>query len=396
MYTAYHLFRIKLCYLLALQLLILLFVAACTGIPTAKGWPTGVVVDDTIYIGTMDGDFRALDLKTGDSKCKFEPGKNDQQNAFYGTPTIDKDTLFIGDYNGLLYALPLDCDNQRMWEPSDQQMVGNGHHIVGSPTVTDNTVLIGSSDGNLYAFNFTRDEKGVKFQGHRWDLPFHTNEQIWSTPTVANGIVYVGSLDHRLYAIDLETGKSIWESPFLAKGGITSKPFVANNQVHFGAFDGIFYTINANTGKEIRKFLGSGGWFWSDPVATEDTIYAATLNGHLYALDIETLEMRWAQPLITGGSIVGSPVIIGDRIAVPSSDKRVHMVRTSDGSEDHQCVIGTDLNASIVAHDGIIYLSATDHSVRALEVDSRGDPDEKWAHFSNRDIPVDRNKTPDC
>ena len=389
--------RVNLRLFVAVQLLALLCLAACARLGSPEGWPAGVVVEDTLYIGTMEGDFRALDIETGNSRCTFQlESENEQDRAFYGTPAIDEDTLYIGGYDGVLYALPLSCEDREKWEPGDQLVVGAGDHIVGGPTVADGAVLIGSSDGNLYAFDINRDETGVRFEGSRWVAPFPTGNKIWSTPAVADGVVYFGSLDHNLYAVSLESGEAVWPSPFSARGAITASPVVAGGRVYVGAFDSVFYAIDAKTGKEVARFEGASGWFWGAAVATEDTVFAPSLDGNLYALDIDTLEMQWSQPLKTDGRLIGSPAILGDKIAVASLDGRVRLVRLSDGSEERQCNVGVKLRASLLAHQGVIYLAASDHSVRALEVDSRGDPDEKWAHFTNEDVPVNSGRAPDC
>ena len=386
---------------IAAQLLVLLLLAACTRLGEPEGWSGGAVSGDILYIGTMEGDLRALDVDTGVTQCIFElESESPQQRAFYGTPAIDGDALFVGGYDGRLYAFSLDCDGA--WDPDDQQLVGDGAPIVGSPVVADGVVLVGSSDGNLYAFDIDRGDNRLKL-AERWRFPSDNN--VWSTPVVSNGTVYFGSLDHTLYAVRLDDGQAAWPTPFTARGAIAATPTVANGRVYFGAFDGVFYAVDAETGVETWRFDEATDWFWAGTVMTADTIYAPSLDGNLYALDIDNGDLLWT--LETGGPIIGSPVIVGEWIAVPSMHNKVaavHLVRLADRDDPRRCTFGernkVKIRASLavrhgefapedVEYEGAVFLAATDHSVRALGVRQNGSLDELWVHFTDRDIPLE-------
>ena len=380
------------------QLFVLLAVVACARLESPEGWSGGVLVDDKLFIGTMEGAILVLQLDSGEELCRFElrAGAEESIGGVYGTPAVSRDTLFIGGYDGFLYALPLelpaDCDKDP-WEPDDREPVGDLEHIVGSPVVVDDVVLVGSSDGNLYAFDYDFEARDLS---ERWTFP--TGNKIWGAPAVEDGVVYFGSLDHNLYAVLLESGEEAWPKPFTAGGAITAAPVVSNGRVYVGAFDSIFYAIDAQTGEEVARFEGASNWYWGGAVATENTLYAPSLDGNLYALDMRTLAMAWPEPLRTAGSIIGSPVIVGDRIAVPSLDGKLRVAKLLDGGEIRLCDIGAKLRAPITAHqEGVIYFGATDRSIRALAIDSRGDPDEEWVHSTNNEeLPVDPNRDPQC
>ena len=76
----------------------------------------------------------------------------------------------------------------------------------------------------------------------------------------------------------------------------------------------------------------------------------------------------------------------------------VRLVRLDKGMDERQCNIDVDLNSTPVYSENYVYVSAKDHSIRSLYIDSRGDPDEEWVHFSNRDDPVkyDPKYDPPC
>ena len=365
----------------AASLFALISLTACVRPATPEGWSGGVVAEDRLYIGTMEGDLRALDINTGETIWRFELRGEDREHAIYGRPAIVGDTLYVGDYDGTLYALRT-LDREEIWDTR----VGDAQHIVGGPTIVDDMVLVGSSDGNMYAFDATDGSQ-------RWSFP--SGNSVWSTPTVVDGVAYFGSLDHNVYAVRLEDGSKAWSFP--TGGAITAVPVVASGRVYVGSFDSVFYAIDARSGRKVWSFDGASKWYWGGAVATEDTIFAPSLDGVLYALDIDSGEVRWT--LKTDAPLIGSPAVVSNRIAVPSMDGRVRVVRLQDGEDERQCNIGVKIRASLTAgegkfiheeveYEGVIYLSASDHSIRALGVKQNGNPDEIWVHFTNEENPV--------
>lgn len=365
-----------------ISLLALLSLAACGRVARPDGASGSVVAGKRLIIGTMEGDLVALDTDSGATLWKLElrSGENVKNTAIYGTPAVDGDTVYIGGYNGRLYAVSL-TGEERWVEP-----VGiDEARIVGSPVVAGGLVLIGSSDGNLYAFDTNPEE-----HSRVWEFP--TGGEVWATPVVSDGVVYFGSLDHKFYAVDLGNGEKVWE--FRTKGGITARAVVAGGRVYVGSFDHVLYAIDVKTGKEVARFGGATGWYWAGAVATEDTLYVPSLDGRLYALGLDDLKPRWP-PFVTDEAITNTPVIIRDRIAVPSNDGRVRLVRLRDGGDQRQCNIGKKIK-SLATDQGTIYVAANDHSVRALRVDSRADMDEVWARRTDRDEPELPSRSKPC
>ena len=343
-------------------LLALVSLAACTRLGVPEGWPTAAVVGDTLYTGTMDGDVRALDAGTGELLWKFALRGEEVDPAIYGAPAIGDELLYVGGYDGFLYALTL-ADGLEVWNTS----VGGSKPIVGGPVVADGLVLVGSSDGNLYAFDAA---EGF----FHW--AFQTGAAVWSTPSVSDGVAYFGSLDHNVYAVDLRDGTKLWS--FQAHGAVTASPVVARGRVYVGSFASVFFALDARTGKEVWRFDGADKWYWGGAVADESTIYAPSLDGNVYALDVDTGDLKWT--LQTEGQIIGSPVVVSGRLAVPSTDERVRLVRLSDGLDERQYHVGSALKASLAAEGNILYVAAIDHSIRALKVTEIGGTTEKWVH----------------
>jgi hypothetical protein len=100
----------------------------------------------------------------------------------------------------------------------------------------------------------------------------------------------------------------------------------------------------------------------------------------------------------TEGAIVGSPVVLGDRIIVPvaeGDDSRISIIELN-GSPSAACKIGDDVRTPLVADGDLIYFGVTDHSIRALRIKSSGNPDEEWVYFTDREDPIPRERAKAC
>ena len=372
---------------------VLLIVAACARIGAPEGWSGGVVVDDTLYMGTEEGEVLALDLTSGETlrpgakPWRFElPERKgeERERTIYGTPAISDDTVYVGGYDSTLYALSLDLDEIKGIERVDGP-------IVGGPAVADNLVIVGSSDGNLYAFDVGEEKEKSRITfTEKWKFP--TGHKVWSPPAVADGVVYFGSLDHNVYAVTLQDGSQVWK--FETEGAVVAAPLVAGGRVFVGSFDRVFYAIDAETGDEVWRFDGASNWFWGQAVAKDGTVFAPSLDGNLYALDMDTGRLRWT--LETDGPIVGSPAIVFDMIAVPSADGRIRLATLRDGDEVGDCNIGEEIRTSLVEKEGFIYFGARDRSIRALRIKPSGNPDEAWVRFTDKGDPEPENRVLAC
>ena len=319
----------------------------------------------------MDGDVRALDRATGETEWTFVlSGESDYAHVVYGTPAISGEALYFGGYSGRVYSLSLATGNTN-WETT----VGTGQQIVGGVAVDSDTVYVGSHDTYMYAFDMTDGSQKWRFK---------TDRAIWSTPTAADGRVFFGALDHKFYALDASDGSEIWSIE--AGGALIAKPLVRDGRVYFGTFGSKFLALNAADGSEVWSFNGAESWYWGEAVATADTIYAPSLDGHLYALDIANGQLRWRMD--AGGAIVGKPAIVNDRIAVGSRDGRLRLASILNGENRTECNIGSEIRTPITSEGNFLYFGVTDRSIRAIEVKANGNPDEVWAHFSNQEDPV--------
>ncbi len=346
--------------------------AACGRVDNPDGWSGGVVVDDVIYTGSMDGTLLALEIATG--KPIWEFGSlhgDDRRHAFYGDPVVVGDKVYAAGYDGHLYAVSR-IDGSAIWEVP---VGAEEEPIVGGAGYGDGVVVVGSSDGSVYAFDA---EGGTEM----WS--FATDSMVWTTPLVDEGVVYFGSLDKHVYAVALAGGNEVWKVP--VEGAVTAPPAKAGNRIFVGAFDGVFYALDATTGVEEWSFRGATGWYWARPLITGTAVYAASLDGNVYALSPVTGEQIWSEPLETGDRIIGTPAAVDDFLVVASDDGIVWTASLADRGNQRvsKCSIGHRLRTNVVGSDGSIYLGAWDHTVRAFEINGFGVLNTRWIYKTDR------------
>lgn len=377
----------------ALALCVCLALAACTTntgcntVRTPEGWSTGAVSGDNLFIGTQQGEILAVEKQTGDLVWRRElPTREDSDRAIYGRVAVTDAAVFVGGYDGILYAY--DSNGDPMWQ---EPLSGR---IVGGPTVHSGYVFVGSGDvssgagveGSLYAIDIATDDPV-------WT--YSVGGAIWSPPTVSDGVVYAGSLDHSVYAVNAETGDAMWS--FQSGGAVTSGLAVAGGLVIFGGFDSTLYALDAKTGDLVWRFDGASGWYWSTPLVADGVAYAPSLDGVLYAIDADTGDLVWLFDS-DGGQIVGSPVFVNGLIAVPVADggnSRIALLEPN-GSFLAACRIDDDVRTSLESDGDLLYFSSKDSSIRALRIKGNGNPDEEWIFLTNEDDPRPSDRAKAC
>ncbi len=114
-----------------------------------------VVVDDTIYFGSNDGNFYALDVESGYMRWVFKT-----LSPINSLPYADADTVYFGSSDGYLYAIDRETGSKR-WD-----------FDTGSPV---NSTVIGYEDGIV----FTSDVGASYFFSSDGELQHQIPNPVW-------------------------------------------------------------------------------------------------------------------------------------------------------------------------------------------------------------------------
>lgn len=288
-----------------------------------QGWSPAVAGDGVVYVATQQGKLKALvDDGTGVVRVKwiFPLEENDLGGAF-NTPLVGEKLIYVAAVDGTLYAIDKETGTigQNGWTATLVQDSEN-QHLVSGPVIDANqrTILVGSDDNHLYAIDA---ETGAE----KWK--FMAGDKIWTTPVIANGLVYFGSHDRNVYALELRTGNVNWQ--FTTEGAIVARPLVWRDMVLIGSFDRKLYALDAKTGTEVWTFDGSNNWFWAGAAASNNLVFAPSMDGHVYALD-RGGNLQWDYD--AGSPLVADPVIVPRGLVVASREGDVSLIDINAGT----------------------------------------------------------------
>ncbi|GAB4468992.1 MAG: hypothetical protein Kow00124_03810 [Anaerolineae bacterium] len=271
---------------------------------------------DRVYIAGTNGTLYALDRDTGSEDWRFTAERD-----FWSTPLIVEDRLYITSLDRHLYALDL-ATGDLLWKFPEDGVEEDGPPaaaMLGTPTLLGETLYFSSFNNRLYALDIATQEVKWTYTAANW---------MWNSPAYdeKSGLLIGGDLDGHVFALDPETGEEVWT--FDANGPVVGSPlfvdrdgqrvvmFTSGNQ----GGDSNFYILKAEDGSQADAPLSIKNDFstrflfiptgtdnrsipiYGAPVLMDDLILVGAHQGDftLFALDAETLLVRWKCNPVTG------------------------------------------------------------------------------------------------
>ena len=335
----------------------------CVRGTVAKGWSGTTIVDGSLFVGSMEGKLVAMDVSDG-SRLWVVPLETSVPGgggfgcapgtgvvAIYGSPAVAGDLVYVGGYDGKIYAFAFG-KNEWEWEYPRRDVLGP---IVGGLVVVQDSVYFGSSNGKIYAL----EAEGL-FE--KWDKPFETDDKIWSTPAIDGDTLFIGSFDKKLYALNASDGSLKWE--FETTGAIVATPVVSNNTVFIGSFDRYLYAIDAADGSLRWKFMADN-WFWATPVVHDGVVYAGNLDGKVYALNAKSGDELVEFDL--GSPVSSAPVLAGNLITVATEEGVIYTLNTDNNQQRQLVGLEKDkVYAPLAVSQGIVYVHTDKDALYAV------------------------------
>jgi outer membrane protein assembly factor BamB len=326
-----------------------------------------VVLGDTIYFGSADGNFYALDAESGYMRWVFKSGAE-----INSIPYVDRDNVYFGSKDGKLYALSRKT-GEEVWNfPVTNQINSQVERYKDYIIFTEDAVAIHflSPDGKeqfyidnygWYNYTFLISDDVMYFatgpsveligpfdinkREFLWFLPYYDIAAGWySFPAVRRELLYFGTateMEMGFYAYNRHTGSLAWRqrSEGIWKGSAADifnlywrntelldflAPAVWKNLVIFTGPDTAARAFDAKTGA-LRWQHTFDEYVSSAPTIAGDKLYFGLLGDapRLVCLSARDGELRWSME--TEGAILSAPVIAGKRI-VFGTDKSVFYV----------------------------------------------------------------------
>lgn len=208
-------------------------------------------------------------------------------------PVIVGDTIFAASEDGEVYAINK-ASGDVLWRER------TGETITGGVGAGGDMVLLGTRDAKVFALEQSTGEL-------LWEAT--VSSEVLAAPASDGRVVAVQTIDGRLIALEPADGRQRWvyetTVPALSLRG-NSKPVISGNVVIAGFSSGIAAGVDANNGfllweeriavpqgrYDIERIIDIDG----DPVVVGNVVYMGSYQGNLMGLDVQTGRIVWGLP----------------------------------------------------------------------------------------------------
>lgn len=258
-----------------------------------------VIANGVIYLGDLDGTFRALDLVTGETRWT----RSIEEAGFPSAAAVAADPalpLVVGDDLGMVRGLDRQT-GEVVWEFTTDGEISGGPTVL--ETAAGPAALIGSQDATLSCLDMATGAK-------RWQHAIA--DQIRCSPTVARteagDRIFLAGCDGRLHVIDAADGGEVAAVEIGGPTGTT--PAVSGNRVLFGTEGGAFFAIDFLAPEVAwrRQPAAGGAAYRSSAAVAEGLAIVGTRGRAVEALAVADGDRRWRHPM--RGRVDASPVVV--------------------------------------------------------------------------------------
>ncbi len=319
------------------------------------------IMGDTIFFGSLDTFFYALDKTTGSLKWKFKAG-----DVIVASPSIESGMVVFGSQDGFVYALDSKT-GKLLWK------YRTGGMVPANAGFYEGRIYIGSSNGFMHCLNLD----GILVWKYR------TGGAVNSTPAFANDKLYFGCYDKHFYCLNTN-GELVWKyyvgewmdnGPTIFANGEEiwtvfgkKRDYEGPASVCFGAYTKNFYVLDAETGDLQWMRRMDGVISWSHPHVYESKIYFGDWSGQLYCLDAARGSMDWK--MLTGGKIDTYPVIYSGYIFLGSHDGNIYAL-SLEGKFSWKYQTGGLVASTCAIDKNILYFGSMDTNFYAIDLETR-------------------------
>jgi eukaryotic-like serine/threonine-protein kinase len=214
-------------------------------------------------------------------------------NPIFSSPVAGLNMLYIASTDGYLYALQQNAGNV-VWRVRLDNLLTDA-----TPALEGQVLFVAMHSKAIGAFDASTGQM-------YWT--FNTSEKIQAPPLVVGGRVVVASLTH-LWVLDAASGRVIWNFRHGTSGWpTTGAPAIMGNVVYAGLGTGTqLWALSLIDGRILWSF-DTGDRITSSALVQGSTVYIATWQGRIYALDRASGKKRWVYLL---NSVLNQNVIDG-------------------------------------------------------------------------------------
>ncbi len=272
--------------------------------------------------------------------------------------TLDKGTLYIADVS---QVKALDAANGTLlWSYPEKESAEIGFYSTPVLDKERNRLLVaGFKDRTVYALQLADSPTTVP--GTAWTFKEALGQYVGSG-AIAGNLFIIGNGDGDVYALDLATGAKVWT--FSTQDRVWATPVVVDSLVYIASLDHHLYALDME-GKLVwdRELAGAVG---ATPVVVGDALWVGDFGDKMHQLDLKTGEERFT--FTAKNWIWATPVVDGDRIYFSDVVGNVYAMDTANPSQEP--LWQTDLGDTL--HGRAVLVTINDESALLIPGDKLG------------------------
>lgn len=176
--------------------------------------------------------------------------------------------------------------------------------------------LVATEEGKVCKINYMGE---ILF---KLDLESYTH----SSGAMDDKFYFIGNDKGEIFKVDLSNGKILFRKK------ISDKPLrnisLSNGVAFIGGEDGFVYLFNSER-ETIEKKKYFGEKIFMHPVVNDNIVYCGSAGGEFSAYSLVEEKFIWAHKF--DNSFAASPLIVGDKIVLPSLNKKIYFLDKLNG-----------------------------------------------------------------
>lgn len=279
-----------------------------------------VLADGTLYTVSQNGSLVAYDAQKGRVLWKQK-----SKTPLSSAATVGAGKLFVNDNEGELLVFNASNGAKLLTANLPNQSFS-------APAYANGMVVVKTVDEQMVALNAEDGSKIWSFEGNAPSMIL----QGGSSPTIDNDIVVQGGADGQVTLVTLDKGQLLWQRPVIQPSGISdiarmvdidADPVVKGDTIYVASYQGSIVAIDKFKATPIWQHALSTR---NNLALTNSALFATDAKGRVWAFDPATGKVLWRQNKLLG-RILTAPVVVGDNIAIADNLGDVHWLSQADG-----------------------------------------------------------------
>lgn len=309
---------------------------------------TPAVDNQAVYTASVNGNVTAVQLSSGKKIWQTDTDASLTTGA-----AADNGMVVVGSRHGDLFALS-ENTGKILWKTSI-----NGE-LLANPAIGQGHVIIKTIDGTVRSLDANTGKTEWSQQQAEPNLILRAS----STPVITSNAVLAGFANGNLVKMSLNTGTMQWMQPIATPDGIfpiermidiDANPVVYHQRVYAATYQGNISSLSLESGEvlwthDISSYTGMD--------ADDTTVFITDAQGYVYSFDANSGLVNWRQTDLKY-RVLTAPVIMGNTVVVGDAEGYLHWLNRQDGHFMGRISTGAPLSAAPFVQNNVLYAFTT-------------------------------------